>query len=109
MIERREHQRCHLTQLLDVTLMREQDVSASAIELSEGGVLCRSDSPVELLSRMYLMLRIPTSGPEYMLKTEGVVMHQRRDGDSWVFGIAFGDLTKADHEALTSYLVEVCG
>lgn len=109
MIERREHRRCSLTQLLDVTLMRERDIPAAAMELSEGGVLCKSDSPVDLLSSVYLMLRIPTSGPDYMLKTEGVVMHQRREGDSWVFGIAFGRLSEADRNALRSYLTEVCG
>ena len=108
MTERREHRRCSLTQLLDVTLMRERDIEASAMELSEGGLLCKSSAPVDLLSAVYLMLRIPTAGPDYMLKTEGVVMHQRREGEDWVFGIAFGPLTARDKEALRSYLDTVC-
>jgi len=109
MTERREHRRCSLTQLLDVTLMREHDIEASAIELSEGGLLCKSGAPVDLLSAVYLMLRIPTAGADYMLKTEGVVMHQRREGEDWVFGISFGPLTSADKEALRYYLDTVCG
>ncbi len=108
MIERREHRRCALTQLLDVTLMRERDIDASAIELGEGGLLCKSRSPVDLLASVYLMLRIPTNGPDYMLKTEGVVMHQRQEDDSWVFGISFGPLTDTDKQVLRAHLAEVC-
>jgi len=109
MIERREHRRCSITQLLDVTLMRERDIHAVAIDLSEGGVLCRSSAPVDLLSPVYLMLRIPTEGDDYILKSEGVVMHEKQDGDSWTFGIAFGQLSDADRDVLRSYLARVCG
>jgi len=109
MNERREFRRCTLTQLLDMTLMRERDIGAAAIELSEGGVLCRSDAPVDLLSPVFLMLKVPTLGSDYILKTEGVVMHIRREGESWVFGIAFGTLTETDHQVLHAYLESVCG
>ena len=109
MNERREHRRCVLTQMLDVTVMREHDIEASAVDLSEGGVLCTSKSPVEPLSPVYLMLRIPTDGPDYLLKAEGVVMHQRHVGEDWLFGVAFGTLTSRDKEVLRSYLDSVCG
>ena len=107
-VEKREHRRCSITQLLDVTLMKERDIHAAAVDLSEGGVLCRGSSPVDLQSPVYLMLRIPTEGEDYILKTEGVVMHEAKDGDSWTFGVAFGPLSDADKEAVRSYLAGVC-
>lgn len=101
--ERRKHPRVVLSQLIEMSLMHEHYVQAETVNVSEGGLLCRSNSPVEPLTTVYLMLSIPTEGGDYMLKTEGAVMHLRKEGEAYTFGIAFSALNDKDRETLRGY------
>jgi hypothetical protein len=90
--------------MIELTYMKERFLQAEAVNISEGGILCRSDAAVEPLTRVYLMLHIPRGGEDYVMKAEGVVMHADKKDDSWLFGIAFDNLTGADREAIRGYL-----
>ena len=102
--ERRAHQRCRVSQLIELSYMKERFLQAESVNISEGGILCRSESAVEPLTRVFLMLQIPRGGEDYVMKAEGVVMHTDKQGDSWLFGIAFDNLSDADREAIHVYL-----
>ena len=101
---RRKTERVVISQLIDMSLMRERDIVARTININEGGILCESELPVEPLSPVYLMVRIPTTGPEYLLRTEGVVVHSRMEGDRCLFGISFSPLLERDRQAVRDYL-----
>jgi len=101
--EKRRYSRVVLTQLIEVSLMHEKFVPAETVDISECGILCRSSQPVEPLTPVFLMLRIPTDQGEYQLQTEGIVMHSRKEGDACFFGIAFSSLSERDKEVLRAY------
>jgi hypothetical protein len=104
---RRRSERVIISQLIDMSLMRERDLVARTININEGGILCESEHTVEPLSPVYLMLRIPTQGAEYLLRTEGVVVHSRMEGGRCMFGIAFSPLLEKDRKAVREYLALV--
>jgi c-di-GMP-binding flagellar brake protein YcgR len=101
--EKRRYSRVVLTQLIEVSLMHEKYIPAETVDISERGMLCRSNEPVEPLTPVFLMLRIPADEGEYKLKTDGIVMHSRKEGDACFFGIAFSSLSEKDKEAIRAY------
>jgi hypothetical protein len=106
--ERRGQKRCTISQLIDMTLMRERDLQAETVNISEGGVLCKSPSWVEPLTPVYMMFKIPSTNGERTIKVEGTVMHTKQVGEECIFGIAFGRMTGSDEKALRSFMVAAC-
>jgi len=84
--------------------MREKNISAESVNISEGGILCRSDEPVEPLTSVFLMLSIPGETGDYLMKIEGMVMHSAQREGSWLFGVAFNQLSQEDRHAIAEYL-----
>ena len=102
--DRRQSRRFALRQIIDVTFPRETMFQAEGLNLSEGGMMCRTSHPVEPLARVYLMLSLSTASGSYMLKTEGCIVHVEQKGDQYLFGMAFEHLEGQDLEALRAYL-----
>lgn len=84
-------------------MMKEADVPAETLDISEGGMLCRATRPVEPLTSVYIMVEIPTEQGPYELKTDGVVMHARMEGDACFFGVTFISLSESDRQVLLAY------
>jgi len=104
MMERRKSKRCSILQFMDVTLLKEEELLVEAVNIGEGGMLCRSKTPIQPLSPVYLMVRLPGVSDDYILKVEGSVMHVKESSEGWVFGVAFGPMTPEDRQALTAFL-----
>ncbi len=105
--DRRQHERFTIRQMIDITFPRENYLQAEGLNLSEGGMMCRTTYPVEPLTRVFLMLSLPTGaagGEEYLLKTEANVVYVRQEADEYVFGVAFAGLSRQDSEALRGFL-----
>jgi len=88
--------------------MRERDLQAETINISEGGALCKSASPVEPLTPVFMMFKIPSPQGERTIKVEGTVMHAKKVGEDCVFGIAFGRMTGSDEKALRAFMTAAC-
>ena len=84
--------------------MREKTISAESVNISEGGVFCRSDEPVEPLTSVFLMLSVPGEAGDHLIKVEGVVMHAAQKEGSCFFGVAFNELSQEDRRAISEYL-----
>jgi c-di-GMP-binding flagellar brake protein YcgR len=102
--ERRRHERFAIRQMLEISFAREVFFQAEGLNISEGGMMCRTDYPVEPLTKVYLIVSIPGKTGEHLLKTEGTVIHTRKEAGEYVFGVTFNDLGEQDIQALQAYL-----
>ncbi len=102
--DKRRHPRFTISQFISVSFDRESFVQVSAEDISQGGMRCRTAVPIDPLTRVFLMVTIPTITGDYILKVEGVVVHSRKDGPDYALGVQFVDLMDSDKEALQEYL-----
>ncbi len=107
--DRRQSKRFSIRQIIDLTFPREAFFQAEGLNLSEGGMMCKSSYPVEPLMRVYLMLSLARGDGSYLLKTEGSVVHVEKKAGAYLFGVAFEHLEPQDLEALRAYLKSLEG
>jgi hypothetical protein len=101
--EKRKHERFNIPQIFKIDVMREEQFSASGINISEGGLLCETVYPIEPLTRVFMIFILPDKSHEE-IKNEASVLRVSKKGDKYHFAVAFGDMTEEDHELLKKYL-----
>ena len=104
--EKRKHRRFNISQIIELDFMKEKYFEANGLNISEGGILCSSTYPVEPLARVFLMINIPLPDKEFTLKTEGIVMHSKKERNKYIFGISFTDLAQEEKKILKSLCEE---
>ena len=70
--EKRIFKRFNLYQIIDMGMEGEKFFTAEGIDLSLGGVNCKSSYPVDPLSHVFIILKIPKGSENYEIKTEGI-------------------------------------
>jgi hypothetical protein len=101
--EERRAQRFRIDQMIEMSFGREQSVRCRGVDLSEVGVLCRTDVPLEPGTRVYLLLSVGP-GEDDVIRCEGAVARGRATDGGFEAGIAFGDLDAASRKKLRTYL-----
>lgn len=81
--------------------------SARGLDISEGGMLAESASPIEPMSHVFLMFLVPGQGGGRRISCEGHIVHSRFDGSRCVFGICFQELSAEDREAIDAFVSSV--
>lgn len=102
--ERRQFIRYQISQCIKLSMGHEAFFEAEGIDLSAGGLRCRSTYALEPLSRLFLMLHLKGDAGSYDLKTEASVVHVRQEGDGYEYGVQFDPLPQEDRDALNAYL-----
>jgi len=102
--EKRKHRRFAVRQMIEMAFPRETFFTAEGLNLSEGGMYCRTDYPIEPYSKVYFMLNVPDGANDSVLRAEGTVIHTRSEDGGTVFGVSFSDFTPADKKAIRTYL-----
>lgn len=95
--------------MVDIAFPRETFFHADGVNLSEGGMLCRTNYDIEPLSQIFCMVNVESDEGPLMLKTRGTVIHTRREGDEVFFGVSFDELDESEKSALRSYLERLEG
>jgi c-di-GMP-binding flagellar brake protein YcgR len=103
MPERREFVRFEIDQMVELRYERENFIRADGIDLSEKGMLCVTDDPVEPHTRMFLMFRLPIRHEVYEVKCEGVVLRSMKKGKKYEVAVHFTDLAPAERKAIEAY------
>jgi len=103
-MEKRKHARCTIHQMVETSFDRERFISAEGLDLSEGGLRCRSPEPVEPLSQIYLIVSIPKEGGDWLIKTDATVVRVEKKKNGYTYGICFNQLTEADTQAIRACL-----
>jgi len=107
--EKRRHRRFAVRQMIEMAFPRETFFTAEGINLSEGGMYCRTDYPIEPYTKVYFMLNIPDGASDSVLRAEGTVIHTRSEDGGTVFGVSFEDFPPADVNAIRAYLDSIAG
>jgi c-di-GMP-binding flagellar brake protein YcgR len=106
-IERRQYARYQISQSIKLSMGHESFFEAESIDISAGGLRCRSTYSLEPLARIYLMLRLPAAAGERVLQTEASVVHVRKVDDAYEYGVQFDPLPQEDRDALNAYLASL--
>jgi c-di-GMP-binding flagellar brake protein YcgR len=110
--ERRQYPRYRIDQLIELSFGRETFLNAEGMNMSEGGLLCVTDSYVEPYSSVFLMLGIPVNEDAeeyYEVKCEGIVLRcNQQNGSGYYVGIRFTDIMDFDREKIQKF-IELAG
>ena len=83
------------------------DVTASIINISASGLLCRVTREVPVMSKIDMALilpsRLPSSHPD-TIKVNGVVVRNEKDDRGWRTAIFFLDMSATHRKKLEVYL-----
>ena len=105
--DKRRHTRFEIQQMVDVAFPRETFFHADGVNISEGGMLCKTNYDIEPLSQIFCMVRVKCSTGECLIKTRGTVIHAQREGDEVRFGVSFDELDETDRKLLRDYVQEL--
>jgi c-di-GMP-binding flagellar brake protein YcgR len=92
---RRDFPRVTLHQMVKLWHGRERFIQAEGINISRGGMLCKSPHPIDPADKMYVMFSLPSeSGPDSTVEVEATVVHVHQEQDElYRFGIHFTDFS----------------
>ena len=76
-------------QLVEIQFSVETFIQAEGINLSETGVLCSTESPVDPYTKVFIMIEMQLKEGNYTLKTEGVVVRCEKMNGDFQVGIQF--------------------
>jgi hypothetical protein len=108
MTERRQHPRFRIRQLIKLDFGREDYLEARAVDIGEGGLRLCSGQPLEVGSRVFVMLSSKNAkGEEDYLTAEGVVVRtELKQGATKCYesGVEFVDLDEEKSAALKAII-----
>lgn len=79
--EKREHPRFAIHQMVEVSFDRQSYIHAEAVNISENGLLCRSEEAPELYSSIELLLEISVHDKKETVQCEGVVVRSDENSE----------------------------
>jgi hypothetical protein len=102
--ELRRAPRFRIDQMIEMSFGREEALRCQGVDLSEVGLLCRTELPLEAGSRVFLLLSLSGGGDDEPISCEGVVV--RCGATDWGFeaGISFTDLSPVLLAKIRKYL-----
>jgi len=103
--ERRKSPRFILQQLVSISVNgnREEFLRAVGVNLSQSGILCLSEVPVEIMTRVFLMLRLSTDNWHEEVEAEGVVLHSTPSREGYLLGIHFSIVSDEVKEKILQF------
>ena len=104
MQDKRKHNRFGISQIFEIEFMKEKVFSARGLDISEGGLLCETEYPIEPMARVFLMFKLPNTRSRHVLRTEGTAVHVSKKGKMYVFGVSYGDISDEDKNAILDYV-----
>lgn len=107
MVEKRSEGRFKINQLIGYFPSREEYLWAEGIDVSRHGVHCRSSSPMDPLTNVFIMLEVKVGEEKRLIRCEGYVAHSRMVGGKCEFGIKFQHISSEDLPLFESFLASL--
>jgi len=111
MEEKRKNPRFTINQMIAYGPNREEYVYAEIGDLSREGLSCVSNQQVDIMTNVYLMMRVPyrdgSVGGSRQVRCEGYVSHSKLVQGRCSFGIRITSVYEADVGAFEAYLVQL--
>ena len=101
--ERRRYLRFNLRLKVKYEFKDEVNVNPS-INISRGGVLIKSKSPVPVNAHLILRVELPTSHEDVLVISRVVWVEKTEDGDTYLVGISFSSIDSCDNRALVKFM-----
>jgi len=102
--ERRRAERFTIQHLIELDYGKEQFVRASGVNISSSGLLCTTEPAIELYTRVFLSLKLPSSKGEEIINCEGIVVRSDQDGSQFTTAISFTSFRPEEAEKLVRLL-----
>lgn len=104
--ERRRETRYTIKQMVAVSYAHEEFIAAHGLDLSLGGISCRTTSPLAIGQEIFLLLGLDEGET---INCEAVVMHVMPDRNGYRTGIQFVNLQDAVRAKLATHLKKISG
>ena len=102
--ENRKHPRFDINQLVELDFGRETFVHADAANLSEGGILCKTDEQVDPYTKVFLMMTLSLQNRERIIRCEGVVVRSEKAGGQWDTGISITSMDAGSRRIFEEFI-----
>jgi hypothetical protein len=102
--ERRASKRFSIKQFVDLSSNGQDFLHARGIDLSEGGLRCESEVPLDPMTPVFIMIGFSGEGGETVVQVEGYVAHSKMEAGRCVVGISFTDSSPEARAAIEAYL-----
>ncbi|WP_159438796.1 PilZ domain-containing protein [Alkalispirochaeta americana] len=103
--DRRQSPRYRLRQLIHLGFGKETFIPSRGTDISTAGIGCQVDEPVDLYSRVYLMIQLGEDDSTPPIQGEGVVLRcSPREGGGYDVGIEFTEVLDFDVEKIAAFL-----
>jgi len=102
--EKRRAPRFRIDQMIELSYGREESLRCQGVDLSEVGVLCKTELALAPGAKVFLLLSLGPGEDDEPVSCEGVVI--RSTPTDWGFesGVAFADLSPAFKVRLKGFL-----
>nr|WP_018525864.1 PilZ domain-containing protein [Alkalispirochaeta alkalica] len=103
--ERRKSPRYRLRQLIRLGFGKETFIPSRGTDISTAGIGCQVDEPLDLYSRVYLMLQLGDDDSTPPIQGEGVVLRcNPREAGGYDVGIEFTEVLDFDLDKIAAFL-----
>jgi hypothetical protein len=104
MDEKREAPRFKINQLIGYYPNREEYLWAEGVDISLGGISCRSKEAVDTLTNVFLMVTVRGPDGDHLVRVEGFVAHSEMVEGYCRFGVRIERIFDEDRPHLEAYL-----
>ena len=104
--ERRKNCRCTINQCVKLSYAHEDFIEAEMINISIGGTLCSTESPVSDHERIFFMFDVPVDGKPQTVKVEGTIIHLQEQDGKVLFGVTFTDFFPGSEGLLQKFIYQ---
>jgi len=107
MEDKRESPRFAISQLIGYYPNREEYLWAEGINISMGGISCRSKEAIDTLTNVFIMVSVRGSDGERLVRCEGYVAHSEMVDGFCRFGVNITRIFDEDRPYLEAYLASL--
>ena len=104
MEEKRKSGRFKIYQMIQMSYGKENFISCEAVNISEGGILCKTNGEIDSNSTFFLMFEIPLKAGNYEIQCDSMVARSVKVDDGWEVGLAFVDMLPDDKSKLGEFI-----
>jgi len=104
MNDKRGTPRFKLSQLIGFYPNREEYLWAEGIDISLGGISCRSKEAIDPLTNLFIMVSVHDQDGEHLVRMEGFVAHSEMRDGICRFGVKIEKIFDEDRPHLEAYL-----
>ena len=90
-IEKRRRERFAMSQVIELSTSEGQQVKAQGVNISEGGLLCQTDTEIPLGTLVSFQLSIPSGKSTMSVACEGLVLRNNSNNGKYDVVIDFFD------------------